>query len=234
MNDLDLYLHVREKEGRIYSDEIAAHLPDVPIGHPLASEWRARADSAKRLEHYLERFSAPLHVLELGCGNGWLSHHIASISGVKVWALDRGGPELTQAARLFGSSNLAFLTADIFQASFPKHCFDVIVLASVIQYFPNLPVLIQILRGLLTQRGEIHLIDSPLYNENEIDPACARTRAYYAELGFPEMAEHYFHHTVAALDEFSPRWLYHPSIWRSRLGRRLGQARSPFPWLCIR
>lgn len=234
MNGLDLYLQVREKEGRIYSDEIAAHLPDIPASHPLTSEWRARAGSANRLEHYLSNLVAPLHVLEVGCGNGWLSHHIASIPGTKVWGLERGGPELAQAVRLFSSQNLGFLAADIFQAPFPEHRFDVIILASVIQYFRDLPALIRALRRLMKQNGEIHLLDSPLYDENEVNPACARTRTYYAELGFPEMAEHYFHHTTAALEEFSPHWLYRPVGWRSRIGQALGQHSSPFPWLCIR
>ncbi len=69
------------------------------------------------------------------------------------------------------------------------------MVASVIQYFPDLPALIRGLRKLLTKRGEVHIIDSPLYGEQGLAAARERTRAYYAGLGFPEMGEQYFHHT---------------------------------------
>jgi len=119
MIPIDLYLRVREKEGRLYSDQIVARLPDIPADHPLADEWRARAESANRLAHYIARLPQPPRILELGCGNGWLSHKLASIGGVRVWGLDRGGSELTQAWRLFHASNLVFLNADIFRPPLP-------------------------------------------------------------------------------------------------------------------
>jgi len=234
MNPLDLYLCVREKEGRLYPDPIAAHLPDLPAHHPLADEWHARAASANRLARYIARLPQLPCILELGCGNGWLSHKLASVRGVRAWGLDRGGSELAQAARLFGASNLAFLNADIFRSPFVPHRFDLIVLASVIQYFPDLSALIRTLKDLLTPGGEIHVLDSPLYSENELTAARERTRAYYASLGFPEMAGLYFHHTVSSLLPFSPRWLYRPPDWQNRFRRRFGQITSPFAWFCIR
>ncbi len=47
MIPIDLYLRVREKEGRLYSDQIVARLPDIPADHPLVDEWRARAEFRK-------------------------------------------------------------------------------------------------------------------------------------------------------------------------------------------
>ena len=233
MNPLDLYLRVREKEGRLYPDPIAAHLPDIPAHHPLADEWQARAASADRLARYIARLPQPPRIIEVGCGNGWLSHKLASLRGVHVWGLDRGGSELVQAARLFHTSNLAFLNADIFRSPFPPHRFDLIVLASVIQYFPDLSALIRTLKDLLTPGGEIHVLDSPLYNENELASARERTHAYYASLGLPGMAGHYFHHTLSSLQPFSPRWLYRPNDWQNRFRRRLGWILPPFAWCCI-
>jgi SAM-dependent methyltransferase len=234
MKPIDLYLHVREKEGHLYSDDAVSALPKVPINHPLTNEWIARADSTDRLRRYLTHLSRPLLVLELGCGNGWLSHKLAEIPRLQVWGLDRGGLELSQAARLFTSPNLAFLNSDIFQAPVPEHTFDIIILASVIQYFSDLSALIQTLRALMSVHGEIHILDSPLYRENQAAPARERTRAYYRGLGFPEMADHYYHHTLASLEQFSPDWIYRPDAWRIRLRRRFVQGSAPFPWLCIR
>jgi hypothetical protein len=78
------------------------------------------------------------------------------------------------------------------------------------------------------------MLDSPLYRVEEIPAARERTRTYYRSIGFPEMADYYFHHPVSALTEFSPRWLYRPQGWQIRLARRFGRSVSPFPWICIR
>lgn len=229
----ELYLSVRAKEGRLYPDEIAARLPQVPPNHPLAQEWQARADSCLRLKRYLARLRRPLAILELGCGNGWLSSQLAKLPEAWVCGLDFYSPELTQAVRLFSSPNLMFLAADIFSAPFRRPTFDVIVLASVIQYFPDLAALLHALLPLLKPGGEIHLLDSPLYRSSDITAARQRTQAYFMALGYPHMAELYFHHLLSDLQEFSARCLYRPNSLRIRLKRGIGRAVSPFPWICL-
>lgn len=232
--EVDLYLRVREKEGRLYSDEIVSHLPLVPNGHPLANEWRARAASASRLTQYLSRSPKPLTILDLGCGNGWLSNLLRQ-SGHHVVGVDRNRYELKQAARVFASnSSLSFLEADIFSAPFAPQSFDVIVLASVIQYFRDLPALLNGLLSYLKPQGEIHIMDSPLYAETELADAVLRSRAYYSSLGFPEMAGFYFHHRLADLDAFDPLWLYRPNRRVLRWKRWLRLDDAPFPWVMIR
>ena len=233
MNPIELYLRVREREGRIYTDQVVAHLPDYPDDQALSSEWRSRADSSARLTSYLSAKKRPLSILELGCGNGWLANRLALIASTHVWGLDRNSRELVQAARVFTRPNLAFLSADIFNAPLAEQSFDVIVLASVIQYFPDLAGLIQALKTLLKLRGEIHLLDSPLYNPDELPTAQERTQKYYAALGFPEMSGYYFHHLATDLDAFSPHWFYLPGNLVARLKRIVGQDISPFPWLVI-
>jgi len=234
MNQVELYLRVRLKEGRLYPDEVAERLPKVPEDHPLAQEWRARSASCKRLVRYLAQLKQPLAILDLGCGNGWLSSQLANLPGARVYGIDRNTFELAQAVRLFARSNLVFLDTDIFCAPFMLHSFDVIVLASVIQYFSDLPALVRALQRLIKQGGEIHLLDSPLYEPVQLQSARQRTRMYYDSLGFPEMAEHYYHHTFNELDEFSPHWLYQPNNLNARLRRFMGRAISPFPWISLR
>ena len=90
---VDLYLRVREKEGRLYSNDVVAQLPFVSDGHPLANEWRARSTSASRLTRCLSRQAKPLAILELGCGNGWLSN-LLSKSGHRVIGVDQNLYEL--------------------------------------------------------------------------------------------------------------------------------------------
>ena len=235
MTASDLYIRVRDKEGRLYSDNMVRNLPDVPLDHPLRAEWCARAASMRRLMDHIRRLPPhPARLLDVGCGNGWLSHHLCALRGLSVWGVDRAGPELTQAAGIFGAGNLMFLEADVFQPPVPQSSFDVIVMASVIQYFPDLPRLIQSLQLLLRPGGEIHVIDSPLYDAAGLAAAQKRTEAYYAALGFPDMSAHYFHHTYAELRPFAPIYLHRPDSLPARVSRRIGRPQSPFPWVLIR
>ena len=232
--DTELYLRVREKEGRLYSDDVVAELPFVSNAHPLANEWRARAASATRLIRYLSRRSKLLCILDLGCGNGWLSN-LLHRSGHCVIGLDQNRFELQQAARVFSPQpGLSFLEADVFTAPFVAETFDVILLASVIQYFRDLTALLSVLLRYLKPQGEIHIMDSPLYTDSERDQAANRSLQYYAALGVPQMAEHYFHHRVSDLGAFAPKTLYQGRPLTLRLNQLLGRVDSPFPWIVIR
>lgn len=229
----DLYLRVREKEGRLYSDDIVRELPLVPDGHPLADEWRARAASASRLRRYLARFPRQLRILDLGSGNGWLANLLTK-SGHEVMGLDRNGFELKQAARVFSTNTEAlFIEANIFSAPFKSESFDIVILASSIQYFGDLNLLFTTLGVYLKQQGEIHVMDSPLYHDQDVDSAVERSREYYSELGFPEMAQQYFHHTFSSLTVFCPTMLYEPNSSLLKLKHLLNRDDSPFPWLSI-
>jgi len=230
----DLYLRVREKEGRLYSDDIVARLPVMPNGHPLAGEWQARSASASRLTRYLTPRPGPLRILDLGCGNGWLSNML-SRCGHHVIGMDQNSYELKQAARVFSpNSCLLFFKGNIFSAPFLPFQFDVIILASVIQYFQDGNALLPVLSNYLKSQGEIHIIDSPLYLDNELEKAILRSRQYYVALGFPEMADHYFHHRLSDLDAYHPEILYHPHSFKHFMNRWLGRVDSPFPWIMIK
>jgi SAM-dependent methyltransferase len=227
------YRQVRKREGRLYDDAAVRALPEIDSAHPLAREWAARRDSFARLKTYLTWNARAPTILDLGCGNGWMSGRLAEIPGSRVYGLDLNQYELTQAARVFADCpRVTFAYADVLTVSLPEACVDVVILASAIQYFPNLNVLVRSLAPLLAERGEIHIMDSPLYRPDEVPGAQARTRAYYAALGFPEMAMKYHPHTFAALEEFRPRVMYDPRGIVSRLMRRFVPT-SPFPWIIL-
>lgn len=229
----DLYLRLRQKEGRLYSDEVVARLPDFSRGHPLADEWRARSASASRLIRYLTHRPKPLRILDLGCGNGWLSNLLAQ-NGHVITGADLNRLELRQAARVFSTNpNLSLVEVDTKFLPFKPQTFDLILLASVIQYFEDLAAMLRSLTPFLKPRGEIHLVDSPLYADDELEGAARRSRDYFSSLGFPEMAEHYFHHRFSALDEFNFKILYQPCTTWLRAKHLLGQVDSPFPWVVL-
>jgi len=226
------YLSVRRKEGRVYSDEIVSQLPNVPDDHPLQEEWRARAASSHRLARYLAGLGRPLRMLDLGCGNGWLASRLAEAADLSVVGLDRNHVELDQARRVFSHrSELSWVGADIFRAPFPAQSFDIILIACAIQYFADIALLIRTLRPLLATRGEIHIVDSPFYLPQQLPAARQRSRSYYTNLGFPEMATHYHHHPSTVLDAYRPVYLYTPDKTSRHAESRPD---SPFSWICIR
>lgn len=230
----DGYWRLRSHEGRVYPDDVVRELPRVPAGHPQAAEWALRADSLGRLRRYLGRTPRPRAVLDLGCGNGWMAHHLAALPSLDVYGMDLNRRELTQAARVFHDEpRLKLLYGDVFEAKLPAHAFNAIILASVIQYFADLPALVRRLLALLAPGGAIHVVDSPLYTPAGVPAARERSRAYYSGQGFPDVATDYHHHTMESLAPFRPVTLYRPRSWRSRVLRRLGVPRSPFTWIRI-
>ncbi|HCK65663.1 MAG TPA: hypothetical protein DHW49_05310, partial [Anaerolineae bacterium] len=86
----------------------------------------------------------------------------------------------------------------------------------------------------LKPKGEIHILDSAFYADDEIPQAMKRSEEYYSSLGFPEMSRYYFHHRVSELQKFSPKWLYRPNLFALRIKRMFGKVDSPFPWVMIK
>jgi SAM-dependent methyltransferase len=223
----DLYIAARKKENRFYSHEEIAALPDLPKTHSQYREWQMRKKSADRFISYLKNRKTPLHILEIGCGNGWFSNLMATIPESTVTGTDINPTELAQAAAIFKKGNLSFACFDLFEkTALHEQKFDIIVFNSCFQYFENAVKTIAAAKELLTAEGEIHLIDTPLYREPELSQARRRTIEYYEKLGFPEMAAHYFHHRVTDLGGHDI--LYNPN----KLVRLLTKD-SPFPWIRI-
>ncbi|MDX2246940.1 MAG: class I SAM-dependent methyltransferase [Bacteroidia bacterium] len=224
------YLKVRRKENRVYSDAEVRELPDTFFYNLHRQEWEIRKKSLSRLFQYLKKRNKTARVLDLGCGNGWLSGNLAKLPHLEIVGLDVNRFELEQAARVFDYPNLRFVYGNIFEDILPFSSFDYIILASAIQYFPNLPQLINRCRQFLAQGGEIHIIDSPLYNEKEIEDARERTRMYYQSIGCEEMAEKYFHHLQTDINAFDFSFLYRPGGFFKKLS---GGQDSTFPWVRI-
>jgi SAM-dependent methyltransferase len=232
----DRYWRVRAREQRLYPDDVVRTLPEIAADHPLAKEWGARADSLGRLADYVARMQRGLDVLDLGCGNGWMAHQLAALPNVRVYGLDLNRRELTQAARVFiDRPRLKFIYGDVFTAPLPPGAFHLIVLASVIQYFADLPALICRLLELCAREGELHILDSPLYSPMEVEAARARTARYYTQRRMADVAADYHHHPHAALVRFQPEVLYDPRAPLNRLAQWWWgeQPRAPFMWIRI-
>ena len=228
-----LYLRVRQAEMRIQEDDVVHKLPDTPANHPYHHEWQLRKRSFQRFEKYLNRmFTGPMRILDLGCGNGWMSNQLAKNTKHEVWAVDVNQFELEQGARLFSRQNLQFYYADIFQNPLPEQHFQVIVLAASVQYFPDLPELLKHLKRLLVAGGEIHVVDSPFYPDEAGRVAARdRTLAYYEKVGVPEMAAFYHHHLWQDAQELGGENLNNNLIVKVMQRLKILPA---FPWVRFR
>jgi ubiquinone/menaquinone biosynthesis C-methylase UbiE len=231
-----LYINARRLEERVYDDEAVSEFPDIAREHIHFKEWSMRKGSAERLLKYIEKtFTAP-EILEIGCGNGWLSNKLAGIHKSKVSGIDINKTELEQARRVFGANkSLTFLYGPL-EDIFPEdRIFDVIVLAAAIQYFENLPTLLNKLQQKLSKQGEIHIIDSPFYNKEDQVSARERTALYYSKLGFKEMSGYYHHHTFESLIPYQPQYLYRGKKIQLLIKKVFFSVYdSPFPWIRIK
>lgn len=229
------YLKVRKKEGRIFGDELVRKLPLIDKTDQYFKEWELRLIAAMRLHKYLLDKKKSLKILDIGCGNGWMSHLMSKVYNSLVFGIDINRVELEQAARLFGHKpGLFFAYHNILNEPFPEKEFDVIVLAATIQYFPDLSGTISDLLNYLSPDGEIHIIDSPVYQSSEVLSARHRTERYYEEMQSPEMSAFYTHHSYEELNGLNWNIKYDPGRLINKIRRKiLDTADSPFPWIVI-
>ena len=225
------YITIRSMEDRLYTDEELCSLPDIPVTHLHHREWDSRKRSSRRQIRYLTAKERPLRILEIGCGNGWLCHQLSRIPGARITGLDINFTELQQAARVFNDApNIRFINGDINSNRLPRLEADIIIFADSIQYFWSLRKMIQSSLQRLAPGGEIHILDTSFYKSGEVAEATQKTLEYFTSLGFPEMADFYFHHTRKGLRAFHPRSMFNPLS----LSNRFLQHNDPFPWYCIK
>ncbi|KOY88100.1 hypothetical protein AD998_07215 [bacterium 336/3] len=225
----NIYLKVREKENRVYTDTEVSQIPFVNEYFPNYQEWLLRQESSKRFLTYIQGLKNQT-ILEVGCGNGWLLNYLATnVPENTYMGLDMNVLELEQAARVFENKQISWVYGDIEKHIFPPKSFNIIYIASSIQYFADINGLIDKLSILLKPKGQIHIFDSPFYTRDQKEEAKKRTLQYYTELGFSEMAKYYHHHTWETLQKDEYRILYKPANWKNWLNI----SHSPFPWIRI-
>ena len=226
-----VYIRLRQKEGRILSDDDVSKLPFIYTSHPHYKEWVIRKNACRALLSYIKHNDSFLNILEVGCGNGWLAAQIAKGVDADVTGIDINTVELEQAKRVFYRlPGLSFLKTSLESDALKDKKFDLIIFAASIQYFSSLKQIINIAVEHLTLQGEVHIMDSPFYQQQELAAARQRTREYYSALGFAQMAEHYHHHTIAELETFQYKILHHPLAWKNKLSIK----KNPFYWISIK
>ncbi len=164
------------RDGRRYTDAEVAGLPYIDREHPQSPAWALRQASCRRLVRYLCEVKVAASILEVGCGNGWLSHQLSSVPASRVVGLDLNFIELQQAARVFRKPNLKFIYGDFYSDILEGLSFDIIVFAAMIQHYAPLDRMVREALPYLRPRGEIHILDSRLY---EPDLAAFQHRYFF-------------------------------------------------------
>jgi SAM-dependent methyltransferase len=120
------------------------------------------------VEHTVSRILAfrPEQALEIGCGTGLLLSRVAKHC-LEYWATDYSQMAIQYVERVCSAVEglekvkLRCQTADNFEG-IAQHTFDTIVLNSIIQYFPSVDYLLEVLKGAINvigDRGQIFVGD---------------------------------------------------------------------------
>lgn len=228
-----LYLQVRKKEKRLYSDDEVKLLPYASKRNLHKNEWALRTKSFLRFKKYLSQKKSKLNILDLGCGNGWFTGQLAKEFHHNYFCVDVNLSELEQAARVFDNDNITFIYADIAETALPTNTFNMIILNSTLQYFPNVSSLMKELFFISKSYVEIHIIETPFYSENEIMKARNRAQKHYLSIGHPAMASRYFHHSIDELKYLRYSYLYNPDSLKNKFSNFIFEKDSPFPWIVV-
>ena len=186
------YAAHRAAEGRALGGRALRSLPYLRSG-PLAQQWSVRARS---FDYFLRRVlgarSAPLHVLDLGAGNGWLCFRLACL-GHRAVALDIRSDDVDG---LGAAADLLHDVPNPFQrviASFEDlplaaKTFDVSVFNASLHYARDLRRVLQEAARVTRSGGLVVIMDSTFYRRAKDGEAMIREKRALGQTCFGSRA----------------------------------------------
>lgn len=200
------YETVRSREG--WGSEDPSYYRELPFRDTsgrFVPTWKVRAVSyrtlIRRVVRPLERREGrPLVILELGAGNGWLSHRFAE-RGNRVAAVDLLTNDLDGlgARQRYGGRFVA-VQADFDHLPFPAGVADLAIFSAALHYSPDARATLSEARRVLRERGVVVIMDTPLYHDEAsglqmLRENDARFRADHGAPDAPASAEGFLTHT---------------------------------------
>lgn len=188
-NFLERYRIVRHAEGWGSRDAMYyRNLPNVSRADPQRDIWRVRAASFNSL---LRLIGQGARVLEIGAGNGWLANQLTQ-RGHQVAALDLNDDEFDG----LGAVKNYSVTFECYQADFDTlpfaaAQFDFVIFNSSLHYSSDFLRTVKEGLRVLTARGRLVVMDSPLYHAAESGRTMLGEKAkdFRVRFGFDEQSE---------------------------------------------
>jgi SAM-dependent methyltransferase len=190
------YQIVRRAEQRGSTDSAYYRaLPFVDLTGRFSHDWQIRSRSYRAFERYsllpLERtVHRPLHVLDLGAGNGWLSYrlaqrgHAAAAVDLTTDALDGLG------AYVHYDAAYVSIQADFDHLPLLDEQVDMVIFNASLHYSTNYQVTLSEALRVLRASGQVVILDSPVYRSPDSGRQMVRERevAFERQYGFPSNA----------------------------------------------
>lgn len=163
------YRRVRADDG--YRQREAAYyraLPRVDPRDPQASRWRVRQESFRNLMRGLRRWGrGGLRVLDLGAGNGWLSHRLTAL-GHRCVAVDwLDDVEDGLGAHRQYPVGFTCAQADFDDLPMAPGQFDLAIFNASLHYSPDVAVTLRHARQMLVAGGVLVVMDSPVFTTDQ-------------------------------------------------------------------
>jgi SAM-dependent methyltransferase len=165
------YAAHRAAEGRDYAGDELLCLPYVRSG-PLARQWAVRARTfeaflARLVRPMARALGRPIKLLDLGAGNGWLSHRVAleghfatalDIRDDRVDGLGAGEPFLQRTG-----GRMQFAVAAFEEIPAPNASFDIAAFNASLHYATDLAAVLAEAARVVRPGGQLAILDSPFY-----------------------------------------------------------------------
>lgn len=224
------YETVRRFEGRGGSDaSYYRALPFQDLSGRFSADWRIRAASFHALERLLSSLP-PACIVDMGAGNGWLSNRLAA-RGHQALAVDL----LVNAEDGLGAwrnyeNRFTPLQAEFTRLPLPDSAASIVVFNASFHYSESYEETLTEALRVLTPRGKILVMDSPVYHDPESGErmAAERRQQFLARYGFASdslQSENYLtYQRMSRLGEkFRIRWRHIRPFYGLRWALR--------PWL---
>jgi SAM-dependent methyltransferase len=159
------------------------------------ADWRIRARSFVALEKRLiapleKKMNKPLHILDLGAGNGWLSNRLAQ-RGHQVAAVDL----LTNrydglGAWIHYQTRFPPIQAEFERLPLPDSYLDLVIFNASLHYARDYSIVLKEALRVLSPQGRFVVLDTPVYRDPDSGRRMVHEREeyYVRKYGFPSNA----------------------------------------------
>ena len=163
------YAAIRAAEGRGSDDaEYYLRLPEMDPAHPLAWQWAIRQKSFEAFRRWvLVPLPSGSRILDLGAGNGWLSHRLAT-DGYQPCAVDLNvdAYDGLQASRHF-AGEWPRLRAEFDRLPLAAGQADLVIYNASFHYAPDAATTLREALRVVRRAGRVVILDTPIYRRDE-------------------------------------------------------------------